>query len=282
MGSSLSRPVAASKAGQAVNRDRSDKRARTISGHSSSKLGRVRQDRMDAAVPVRHVLVVDVGGTSVKILATGQRAARKFPSGSTLTPRQMVSGVKRLAADWKYDVVSIGYPGPVLAGRPIAEPRNLGRGWVGFDFARSFGCPVKLVNDAAMQALGSYKGGKMLFLGLGTGLGTAMIVEGVVAPMEVSHLPYKKGTYETYVGLSGLERHGKKKWRRHVADVVERLVAALQPNDTVIGGGNAKKLKAMPPHCREGMNANAFRGGFRLWAEDGAVHPDHAPARARS
>jgi polyphosphate glucokinase len=153
---------------------------------------------------------------------------------------------------------------------------------VGFDFARAFGRPVKLVNDAAMQALGSYKGGKMLFLGLGTGLGTAMIVEGVVAPMEISHLPYKKGTYETYVGRAGLERHGKKKWRRHVADVIERLVAALQPDDTVIGGGNVKKLKALPPGCREGANANAFSGGFRLWEEDGVVPPDLPPARTGS
>ena len=165
--------------------------------------------------------------------------------------------------DWTYDVVSIGYPGPVLGGRPVVEPYNLGRGWVGFDFAQAFGRPVKLVNDAAMQALGSYKGGKMLFLGLGTGLGTAMIVDGIVAPMEIGHLPYKKGTYEDYVGRAGLNCHGKKKWRRHVADVAERLVAALQPDDTVIGGGHAAKLKTPPPHCRKGDNANAFRGGFR-------------------
>jgi polyphosphate glucokinase len=177
----------------------------------------------------------------------------------------MVAGVQKLAADWAYDLVSIGYPGPVLSDRPIAEPRNLGRGWVGFEFERAFGCPVKVVNDAAMQALGSYKGGKMLFLGLGTGLGTALIVDGVVAPMELSHLPYKKGTYEDYVGRAGLERNGKKKWRSHVADVVKRLIAALQPHDTVIGGGNVTKLKKLPPHSRQGENANAFRGGFRLW-----------------
>ena len=164
-----------------------------------------------------------------------------------------------------YDVVSIGYPGPVLRGRPIAEPHNLGRGWVGFDFVAAFGRPVKVVNDAAMQALGSYKGGKMLFLGLGTGLGSTMIVDGIVEPMELGHLPYKKGTYEDYVGRAGLERHGKKKWRRHVADVVTRFIAALEPDDTVIGGGNVKKLEALPPHCRAGDNANAFRGGFRLW-----------------
>ena len=244
----------------------------------------MQQDRADPTpgASVKSVLVVDVGGSSVKIIATGQTEARSFRSGSTLTPRQMVSGVKKLAADWKYDVVSIGYPGPVLAGRPVAEPRNLGRGWVGFNFARGFGRPVKLVNDAAMQALGSYRGGKMLFLGLGTGLGTAMIVEGIVAPMEVSHLPYKKGTYENYVGRTGMERDGKKKWRRHVADVVERLIAALQPDDTVIGGGNVEKLKTLPRRCRQGANANAFSGGFRLWAEDIMVTPDLPPAHARS
>jgi polyphosphate glucokinase len=231
---------------------------------------------------VKSVLVIDVGGSSVKILASGQTENRSFRSGPTLTPGRMVSGVKKLAADWIYDVVSMGYPGAVLGGRPIAEPYNLGRGWVGFDFARAFGRPVKVVNDAAMQALGSYKGGKMLFLGLGTGLGTAMIVDGIVAPMELGHLPYKKGTYEDYVGRAGLERDGKKKWRRHVADVMERLIAALQPDDTVIGGGNVTKLKALPPHCREGKNANAFRGGFRLWAKDSVVPPSLPTGRARS
>src|SRR5262249_48399265 len=215
---------------------------------------------------VKNVLVIDVGGSSVKFLATGQMEARSFPSGPTLTAKQMVSRVKKLAADWTYDVVSIGYPGPVLAGRPIAEPRNLGRGWVGFDFARAFGRPVKVINDAAMQALGSYEGGRMLFLGLGTGLGTTMIVEGIVAPMELSHLPYKKRTYEYYVGRAGLDRDGKKKWRRHVADVVERLIAALQPDDTVIGGGNVNLLENLPAHTRHGANANAFTGGLRMWA----------------
>jgi polyphosphate glucokinase len=213
----------------------------------------------------RKVLVVDVGGTGVKILATGETEHRSFPSGPRLTPRQMVSAVKKLARDWEYDAVSIGYPGPVVHGCPIAEPHNLGRGWVGFDFAAAFGRPVRLVNDAAMQALGSYKGGKMLFLGLGTGFGSAMILNGSVEPMELGHLPYKKGTYEDYVGRRGLERHGKKKWRRHVADVVARLIAALEPDDTVIGGGNIKKLDALPPGSRAGNNENAFRGGFRLW-----------------
>ena len=232
----------------------------------------VKQDRARVAKrsAVKNVLVVDVGGTSVKILATGQEQHRSFPSGPTLTPKRMVSEVKKLARDWMHDVVSIGYPGPVLRGRPVAEPHNLGRGWVGFNFAAAFGCPVKVVNDAAMQALGSYKGGKMLFLGLGTGLGTAMIVEGIVEPMELGHLPYKKRTYEDYVGRAGLERHGKKRWRRHVADVVTRLIAALEPDDTVIGGGNVGKLAAQPPHSRAGDNANAFRGGFRLWDQETA------------
>jgi polyphosphate glucokinase len=219
------------------------------------------------------VLVVDVGGTSIKILASGQKEHRSFPSGPTMTPKRMVAEVKTLATGWMHDVVSIGYPGPVFRGRPVAEPRNLGRGWVGFDFAAAFGRPVQIINDAAMQALGSYNGGKMLFLGLGTGLGTAMIVEGIVEPMELGHLPYKKGTYEDYVGRAGLERYGKKKWRRHVADVVTRLIAALEPDDTVIGGGNVSKLEALPPQCRAGDNINAFRGGFRLWEDENASPP---------
>jgi polyphosphate glucokinase len=227
-------------------------------------------------------LVIDVGGTSVKILATGEKERRSFPSGPTLTPKQMVSGVKKLAQGWVYDVVSIGYPGPVLRGRPIVEPAHLGRGWVGFDFAAAFGRPVKVVNDAVMQALGSYKGGKMLFLGLGTGLGSTMIVDGVVEPMELGHLPYKKGTYEDYVGRAGLEHYGKKKWRRHVGDVVARFIAALEPDETVIGGGNVKKLGSLPPHSRAGDNANAFRGGLRLWEEDGALPHAGAGSKRRS
>ncbi|HEY7165658.1 MAG TPA: ROK family protein [Candidatus Binatia bacterium] len=212
-----------------------------------------------------NVLVVDIGGNHVKILATGQKQSREFPSGPTLTARQMVTGVKKLAGDWEYDAVSIGYPGPVLRNRPVAEPHNLGGGWMGYDFRRAFNRPVKVVNDAAMQALGSYRRGKMLFLGLGTGLGSALISNGIVEPMELGHLPYRKGTYEDYVGMRGLRRRGKKKWRRDVADVVSRLIAALEPEDVVIGGGNVKKLKELPKGSRRGNNANAFRGGFRLW-----------------
>ncbi len=225
-----------------------------------------------------NVLVVDVGGTNVKILATGQSEPRAFPSGPTLTAEKMVSGVKELAADWNYEVVAIGYPGPVLHGRPVAEPHNLAAGWVGFDYQAAFECLVKVINDAAMQALGSYKGGKMLFLGLGTGLGSTMVVEGIVAPMELGHLPYKKGTYEDYVGIRGLKRLGKKKWRQTVADVIARLIAALEPDDVVLGGGNVKKLKELPPGCRAGDNANAFLGGFRLWEE--AI--DHKPPASTS
>jgi polyphosphate glucokinase len=217
-----------------------------------------------------NVLVVDVGGTHVKILATGQKEAREFPSGPTLTAKQMVAGVKKLAGDWKYDAVSIGYPGPVIRNRLLAEPHNLGRGWVGFDFKAAFKRPVKIVNDAAMQALGSYKGGKLLFLGLGTGLGSAMIVDGIVEPMELGHLPYKKRTFEHYVGARGYERLGKKKWRKEVADVVSSLVAALEPEDVVLGGGNAKKLKELPPGSRVCGNADAFGGGFRLWQKTSA------------
>ncbi len=212
-----------------------------------------------------NVLVVDVGGTHVKILATGQKQSREFPSGPTLTAKQMIAGVKKLGADWKYDAVSIGYPGPVINNRPLADPVHLGGGWMGCDFEAAFQRPVKVVNDAAMQALGSYQGGKMLFLGLGTGLGSTMIVDSIIEPMELGHLPYKSHTFEHYVGVRGLERLGKKKWRRHVADVVSRLIAALEPDDVVIGGGNVKKLKELPKGCRMGDNANAFRGGFRLW-----------------
>jgi len=223
-----------------------------------------------------NVLVIDVGGTHVKVLATGQNAEREFASGPKLTPRQMVSRVRKLVADWKYDVISMGFPGPVHGNRPVSEPWNLGKGWVGFNFAAAFKRPLKIVNDAAMQALGSYQGGKMLFLGLGTGLGSAMVVEGIVEPMELGHLPYRKATFEDYLGIRGLAKYGRRKWRRYVGDVVEHLTAALEPDEVVLGGGNVKKLKKLPPGCRAGTNANAFLGGFRLWAK-----PEVPKKRAR-
>ncbi len=212
------------------------------------------------------VLVVDIGGTHIKLLATGYRTPVKIPSGPGMTPRKMVAAVQKAVGAWEYGKVAIGYPGPVLHGKPVAEPHNLAKGWVGFDFEKAFRRPVKMVNDAAMQALGSYEGGRMLFLGLGTGLGSALIVDGVLEPLELAHLPYKNGrTYEDYIGLHGLERLGKKKWRFYVADVVTRLKAALEADYVVIGGGNAKLLKDSPPGSRLGSNANAFRGGFKLW-----------------
>jgi polyphosphate glucokinase len=214
------------------------------------------------------VLVIDVGGTHVKVLATGQPEEREIPSGSRMTARKMTQDVKRVTKDWEYDHVSIGYPGPVIHGRPLHEPYNLGGGWVGFNFDKAFGCPVKVINDAAMQALGSYQGGRMLFLGLGAGLGSAMIVDGILEPMELAHLPYKHGkTYEDYVGARALKRSGKKSWRRHVADIVERLKGALDAEYVVLGGGNAKVIKKLPVGARMGDNRNAFVGGFRLWEE---------------
>jgi polyphosphate glucokinase len=220
-----------------------------------------------------NVLVVDVGGTHIKVLVTGEREARKFPSGPTLTAKQMVTWVKKVTEDWKYDAVSIGFPGPVLRNRPVAEPHHLGNGWVGLNYRAAFGCPVKLVNDAAMQGLGSYRKGKMLFLGLGTGLGSALIVDGIVEPMELGHLPYKRETYESYVGNAALLNFGKKRWRHYVADVVARLAAALEPDEVVLGGGNAKELKELPPKCRLGDNRDAFQGGFRLWEQESEKHP---------
>jgi polyphosphate glucokinase len=212
------------------------------------------------------ILVVDIGGTNIKLLASGHRTPVKIPSGPEMTPRKMVTAVRKATAEWEYSKVSIGYPGPVLNGKPVSDPHNLACGWVGFDFHKAFGRPVKLVNDAAMQAIGSYEGRRMLFLGLGTGLGSALIADGVLEPMELAHLPYKKGrTYEDYIGLQGLKRLGKKKWRGHVTDVVTRLKAALGADYVVIGGGNARLLKELPAGARLGTNANAFRGGFRLW-----------------
>lgn len=214
-----------------------------------------------------NILVIDVGGTHVKCLCTGRKQPRRFDSGSAMTAKQMVESVLKITNGWRFEGVSIGYPGPVLHGKPVHEPHNLGPGWVGFDFEAAFGRPVKLVNDAAMQALGSYEGGRMLFLGLGTGLGSALIVDGIIEAMELAHLPYRKGrTYEDYVGEHGLERFGKKKWRRKVMDVVARLSDALKPDYVVLGGGNARLLKELPANARAGANSNAFIGGFRLWA----------------
>lgn len=216
------------------------------------------------------ILVVDIGGTNVKVLASGMKEPIKIPSGPTLTPRLMVKKVKDAVKDIEYDVVSIGYPGPMVHGRPLHDPHNLAPGWVGFDFHRAFGRPVKIINDAAMQALGSYKGGRMLFLGLGTGLGSAMISDHVLEPMELAHLPYKKGkTYEDFLGLRGLKKLGRKKWEKEVVKVVGCLTEALQADHVVLGGGNAKKLQKLPPNSSLGSNNNAFLGGFLMWKEDG-------------
>jgi predicted NBD/HSP70 family sugar kinase len=218
------------------------------------------------------VLVIDIGGTHVKVLATNAKKPRKWPSGPTLTPYEMVAGVREVVSDWKYDAVSIGYPGPVRNGMPVAEPVNLGTGWVGYDFAAEFGRPVRMLNDAAMQALGSYEGARMLFLGLGTGLGSALVVEKVVMPLELAHLPYRKGnTFEYYLGKRGLERLGRKKWQRCVEDVVERFRRAFVIDQIVIGGGNVKKLTRVPVGTRLGDNSHAFTGGFRMWED--YLHP---------
>jgi polyphosphate glucokinase len=217
----------------------------------------------------RRILVIDVGGTHVKLLVTGMKQPILIPSGPTMTPRAMVRQVKAAVKSIPYDVVSMGYPGPVVHGKPLQEPHNLGKGWVGFDFCKALGRPVKIINDAAMQALGSYKKGRLLFLGLGTGLGSAMIADGVLEPMEMGHMPYKRGkSYEDYLGIRGLKRLGRKKWAREVAKVVELMRAALEPEEIVLGGGNAKKLKRLPPGARLGNNENAFRGGFELWNEN--------------
>jgi polyphosphate glucokinase len=216
--------------------------------------------------PQRRVLVIDVGGTHVKTRISGRRETHKFESGPTMTPAQMVTRVRRLVGDAKFDAVSIGYPGVIVHGKIVTEPYNLARGWVGFDFRKAFGRPTLLMNDAAMQAIGSYQGGRMLYLGLGTGLGSALIVDGTVAPMELAHLPYKRGrSYEDYLGDRGRRRLGHKKWRRAVATVVEQLSKALEADYVVIGGGNARKLKKLPKNARPGNNDFAFLGGFRMW-----------------
>ena len=218
------------------------------------------------------VLVIDVGGTHVKVLASGVEEPRRIDSGPTLHAEVMTKAVIPLVADWTWDAVSIGIPAPVHGGRVVAEPVNLGSGWVGYDFAAAFGKPVRVVNDAAMQALGSYESGKMLFLGLGTGLGSALVADGYVQPMELGHLPFRKKTFEDYVGERALEKRGKKRWRADVLDAVRALSAALEPDYVVLGGGNAKLLNELPDGVVLGDNANAFKGGFRLW-------DDAAPAR---
>lgn len=210
--------------------------------------------------------MVDVGGTYVKVLASGHRVPIKIDSGPTLTPREMVRAVRDATSEWKYDRVSIGYPGPVRHGKPIEDPWNLGPGWVGFDFRRAFRKPVRIVNDAMMQAIGSYEGRTMLFLGLGTGLGTALIQDGVAIPLELGHLPYRGGkSYEEWIGEAGFRRLGKRRWRRHVATIVQLLSAALLADYVVLGGGNVRHLKRLPRNVRRGKNANAFTGGLRLW-----------------
>jgi polyphosphate glucokinase len=214
----------------------------------------------------KKILVVDVGGTHVKMRVSGHRATRMFDSGPTLTPQKMVTKVRGLTTGWRYDAISMGYPGVVLHGKPVAEPHNLARGWVGFAFEKAFGKPVRVINDAALQAIGSYRKGRMLFLGLGTGLGSALIIDGAVEPTELGHLPYKRGrTYEEYVGERGRKRLGTKKWRKTVADIVERLGAALEVDEVVIGGGNARRLARLPKKARRVANSNAFIGGLRLW-----------------
>jgi polyphosphate glucokinase len=211
-------------------------------------------------------LVIDVGGTHIKVLATGRRTPIKIDSGPHMTPRRMTTEVLDATADWAYDRVSIGFPGPVKHDRPVHEPWNLGKGWVGFDFRRAFKKPVKLINDAAMQALGSYEGGSMLFLGLGTGLGSTMIHDGALIPLELAHLPYRDGeSYESWVGNAGMHELGKKHWRKHVREIIDLFMAALQVDYVVLGGGNARHMKELPKYVRRGSNANAFKGGFRLW-----------------
>ena len=223
------------------------------------------------------ILVIDVGGNNCKFLASGQSEPRRFESGPYFTPKRMVKGVLEMTTDWEYDVIAVGFPAPVVGNRPAQEPVNIGKGWVKFDYERAFGKPVKFINDAAMQALGSYEGGRMLFLGLGTGLGTAMILDGALAPMELGHLPYKKRTFEEYVGDRGRLRLGKKKWQKAVEDTISRLSAALEPEYVILGGGNVRKLERLPKGVREGSNENAFTGGFRLWELSGSPSLEISP-----
>jgi polyphosphate glucokinase len=215
------------------------------------------------------VLAVDVGGSHVKVLVSGETVSRRAPSGATLTAAEMVQAALGAAAGWSWDVVSVGVPAPVHGGRVVSEPFNLGGGWIGFDFEAAFGAPTRLMNDAAMQALGSYEGGTMLFLGLGTGLGSALIADGIVEPMELGHLPFRDRTFEDYLGERGRRRYGNKRWRKLVAEAVASLSAALEPDTVVLGGGNAVRLDELPPNARLGSNSNAFVGGFRLWQGPG-------------
>jgi polyphosphate glucokinase len=219
----------------------------------------------------RIVLTVDVGGSHVKALTSKESERRRFKSGPSLTAEQMVAGVLDVVDGWAWDVVSVGIPTPVRGGEVVAEPVNLGEGWVGFDYEKAFGKPTKLINDAAMQAVGSYEGGRMLFLGLGTGLGSTLIADGVIEPLELGHLPFRKKTFEDYVGERGLEKLGKKKWRKAVFEAIERLTAAMQPDEVVLGGGGVAELDELPPGCRRGANENAFVGGFRLWDPDSGL-----------
>jgi polyphosphate glucokinase len=222
---------------------------------------------------VRKVLAVDVGGSHIKLLVTGESERRRFASGAEMTAQEMIKGVLAAADGWSWDVVSVGIPAPVRGNKVIAEPVNLGTGWVSFDYESGFGKPTKVVNDAAMQAIGSYEGGRMLFLSLGTGLGSALIVDGALVPLELAHLPFRKGTFESYVNDSARKRLGKKKWKAAVFEVVEYLAKAMGPDYLVIGGGGVVSLDELPPNCRRGANANAFRGGFRLWEPEWAPRP---------
>jgi polyphosphate glucokinase len=219
----------------------------------------------------RVVLAVDVGGTHVKVLTSNESERRRFVSGKSLTAQQMVAGVLEIVEGWPWDVVSVGIPSPVRGGKVVSDPVNLGKGWAGFDYEAAFGKPTKVVNDAVMQAVGSYEGGRMLFLGLGTGLGSTLIAEGVIEPLELGHLPFRKKTFEDYVGERGLEKLGKKKWKEAVFETVERLRAAMEPDEIVLGGGGVAELKELPPGCRRGANENAFLGGFRLWDPDSGL-----------
>lgn len=215
------------------------------------------------------ILVIDVGGTNIKVASSDNPVPIKIPSGPSMTAENMTQLVLEATRNWKYDRISIGFPGPVVHHRPIAEPHNLGSGWVDFDYERAFPKPLRFINDAAMQALGGYKSGRMLFLGVGTGLGSALVLDGYTVPLELAHLPYKKGrTYEEYIGLAGLQRRGKKKWRKSVLDIIDRLQAAMVCDNVLLGGGNAKMMKGLPAHVVLGANSNAIAGGIRLWQDE--------------